>query len=213
MRKTTERYTKSLLSVAALLCVLLLAGCDGPLTDEDLSMSLLKGKSDMGLSLLEDEDEGGASGAAKALVGTWLEANDKGEITPPLYGFTFKADGTYYVYDHNEQESWFWELWPGEKKNEKDLTAADIPMIITTTEMDGPTGTYSVRGNIITEVETYVDDGKVVNDTNRVKYVLNGNTLLLYWEYDGDGDKDHGEVDEDGDGFIDTPEYILTKYN
>lgn len=212
MRKITALFTKCLLLPAVLACTFMFSACQGDLTDEDMKLELLKNKSALGLDLLADEDEG--SNVNQALVGTWLETDAEGNFQLEPYGFTFNADGTYYVYDNDIREPWFWELWTGKAKNEGELTADDLPQIIATSQQHGSWGTWTAAGNILTLTSVEVDDkGGTYNtyiDTERYKYILSGNTLTIFYEADED---DNGEYDKDGDGWEDEAEYILTKYN
>ncbi|MBR3442523.1 MAG: hypothetical protein IKG96_02565 [Bacteroidaceae bacterium] len=191
------------------------SACQGDLTDEDMKLELLKNKSALGLDLLTDEDDA-ASSQKNELIGTWLATDKEGNFRLTLDGITFNADGTYYVYDHDTTEPWFWELWTGKAKNEGELTADDLPQIIATSQQHRPggSGTWSATGNILTCTSVEVDDKggtyKTYIDTERYKYILSGNTLTVIREADEDDD---GEYDKDGDGWEDEAEYILTKYN
>lgn len=213
MRKKTALFTKCLLLPAVLACTFMFSACQGDLTDEDMKLELLKNKSALGLDLLADEDDAESS-QKKELIGTWLETDAEGNFRLAPYGFTFKADGTYYVYDHDTREPWFWKLWTGKAKNEGELTADDLPQIIATSQQNGSWGTWTAAGNILTLTSVEVDDkGGTYNtyiDTERYKYILSGNTLTIFYEADEDDD---GEHDKDGDGWEDEAEYILTKYN
>lgn len=213
MRQITDYCTKSLLPLA-LVCSFLFAGCQGPLTDEELKMALLNsGDKGVGMTLLNEEEEG-VSSEAKALVGTWLEMAPVGYGSWYIGGWIFNADGTIRVLD---------ELYDDKGNNSHDRnipigpiadsgpTDAQLQILVNAVKAEPTLDTWSVSGNIITLTEPRTsksDDFEIDIDT--WKYVLNGSTLMLYCEYDGDR---YGATDADGDGYEDEPEWILTKYN
>lgn len=213
MRKTTELCTKSLLSVAVLLCAFLFVGCEGPLSDEELGMSLLSGKSNSGLSLLDDEDDSGTSSQSKALVGTWLEFS-KGSYWY-IGGVIFQADGTCHWIDeayNSDGNNYGDRNIPIGPITESGPTDVQLQILVSTIKAEPESDTWSASGNIITFTETWVDyyTNEVETDIYRIKYVLSGNTLMLYDEAEPDDDRLY---DADGDGWEDEPEWILTKYN
>lgn len=214
MRKITDLCTKSLVSAAVLLCAFLFAGCEGPLSNEELGLSLLNGKSDSGLSLLEDKEEGsGTSSQAKALVGTWLEVTSSSHGEWYIGGFIFNDDGTYYALDEGYDSD-------GKAPSDRNIpigpitdsgpTDGQLQILISAVKAEPTLNTWSVSGNVITATDTWVaKSGEVEKNTDRGMYVLNGNTLMIYPEAE---DSPYG-VDENGDGWEDEPEWILTKYN
>ncbi|MCR4612533.1 MAG: hypothetical protein K5778_00880 [Bacteroidaceae bacterium] len=216
MRKITDLCTKSLVSAAVLLCAFLFAGCEGPLSNEELGLSLLNSKSSSGLGLLEDKEEGsGTSSQAKALVGTWLEVVKSSGYDEEWYigGFIFNDDGTYYSLDEGYDSK---GNAPGDRNipigpiADSGPTDAQLQILVSAVKAEPTLDTWSVSGNVITATDTWVaKSGEVEKNTDRGMYVLNGNTLMIYPEAE---DSPYG-VDENGDGWEDEPEWILTKYN
>ncbi|MDO4995096.1 MAG: hypothetical protein Q4E32_08870 [Bacteroidales bacterium] len=213
MRKITDLCTKSLVSAAVLLCAFLFAGCEGPLSNEELGLSLLNSKSSSGLGLLEDkEEESGTSSQAKALVGTWLEVTSSGHHWY-IGGFIFNDDGTYDSLDEGYDSN---GNAPGHRNipigpiADSGPTDAQLQILVSAVKSEPTLDTWSVSGNVITATDTWVaKSGEVEKNTDRWMYVLNGNTLMIYYEAE---DPLYG-VDENGDGWEDEPEWILTKYN
>ena len=219
MRKITDFSTKCLLVPAALFCMSFLISCQGTLGDEDLELKLLQAAEKNGISLIEDDDDNGSgTNSASALVGTWLDVDFDHLHTPGsgyIGGFIFMVDGTVHCLDEAYRPD---GTAPGHRNiaigkiGEEGPTNEQLQILVNTVKAEPADETWTVSGNIITLTEKWVDpkSAEVEIDIDRMKYVLSGNTLMLYSEYDED---DGHSQDEDGDGWEDEPEWILTKYN
>ena len=134
---------------------------------------------------------GGTAGGNTALVGTWLEIGVEYADVHYVEGQTFNADGTYYDYDDLIE----------------DTSIAGIKAFIAKCQAEGLFGIWYVDANTLHMTEFDFETGKEKSYSVVYKYVISGNTLLLYHEYDK-----HGQ-DADGDGWEDEPTFIMSKYN
>lgn len=215
MRQITEYCTKSLLPLA-LVCSFLFAGCQGSLTDDELKMALLNsGDKGVGMTLLSDEEEEGVNSEEKALIGTWLDVYSfKDDWYWYVGGFVFSNDGLYEIDEELNGRGEWYGIGKGTSLGPIDASGPStdqLRTIINAAKAEGPDATWSVRGNIITATESWVSkSGEVEIEIWTWKYVLNGNTLMLYEEF---VDEYHHADDADGDGYADEPDWILTKYN